>query len=120
MMISSRRCRALAWFLVSAGLLLSAVSGQTPPQDKKAAETPAKKWFVDRTLAVTPAPAPVPALGYRLFPTFSDRKDRNAVPIYLRFAHERSDATKKQLKEKPEQWNKMPLEKLPLAEVKEF
>src|SRR5205085_1223226 len=44
----------------------------------------------------------------------------NAVPLYLRVAHERSDARKKLLREKPEEWNKLPLEKLPLAEVKQF
>jgi hypothetical protein len=119
-MVSLRRCCALTLFFALGGLLLSAVSVQAPPQEKKAAETPAKKWLIDHTLAVTPAPAPVPALEYRLFPTFPERKDGNAVPIYLRFAHERPDATKKQLREKPEQWNKLPLDKLPLAEVKEF
>lgn len=80
----------------------------------------AEKWLVDRAVTVTPAAAPVPALKYRLFPLTSDRKDGNAVPIYLRFAHERLDATRKRLEEKPEEWNKLPLEKLPLGEVKEF
>src|SRR5262249_11758623 len=41
-------------------------------------------------------------------------------PIYLRFAHERADAVKKKLQEKPSEWNKLPLDKLPMAEVKEF
>jgi hypothetical protein len=40
--------------------------------------------------------------------------------MYLRFAHERSDARKKDLWEKPEQWNKLPLDKLPPEEVKKF
>jgi hypothetical protein len=40
--------------------------------------------------------------------------------MYLRFAHERNDAWKKKIREKPEEWNKLPLEKLPRAEVKAF
>jgi len=50
----------------------------------------------------------------------TDRKDGNAVPIYERFAHERTDAWRKQLREKPAEWNKLPLEQLPLPEVKKF
>ena len=33
----------------------------------------------------------MPALRYRLYPSFMERKEGNAVPIYLRFAHERND-----------------------------
>jgi hypothetical protein len=62
----------------------------------------------------------MPALKYRLYPSVTERKEGNAVPIYLRFAHERSDARKKQLREKPAEWNKLPLEKLPLPEVKQL
>jgi hypothetical protein len=99
--------------------LLSTLHGQAPPE-KKADEKPPEKWLIDRTLAVSAAPAPVPALKYRLYPLFSERKEGNAVPIYLRFAHERTDARKKDLREKPAEWNSLPLEKLPLAEVKQF
>jgi hypothetical protein len=42
------------------------------------------------------------------------------VPLYLRFAHERSDERKKNLMEKPPAWNKLALDKLPLGQVKEF
>jgi hypothetical protein len=97
-------------------------SGQEPPAKEKKPEDkpPAEKWLFDRALAVKPAAAPVPALKYRLFPSSFERKPGNAVPIYLRFAHERSDARKKELREKTEAWNKLPLENLPLAEVKAF
>jgi len=115
-----RRGSALAGLVVLAGLL-SPIRGQAPPPaEKKPEEKPAEKWLFDRTLAVSAAAAPVPALKYRFYPMVTERKDGNAVPIYLRFAHERSDARKKELREKPEAWNKLPLEKLPLAEVKQF
>jgi hypothetical protein len=113
-----RRWSALAGLALAVGLL-STLRGEGPPE-KEGAQKPAEKWLVDRGLAVSPAPAPVPAFKYRLFPAVSERKDGNAVPMYLRFAHERSDARKKLLREKPDEWNKLPLEKLPLDEVKAF
>jgi hypothetical protein len=113
-----RRWSVLAGLVLMAGLL-STLRGQAPPE-KKGEDKPAEKWLIDRTLTVSAAPAPLPALKYRLFPQSMERKEGNAVPIYLRFAHERSDARKKLLLEKPEEWNKLPLEKLPLAEVKQF
>lgn len=115
-----RRWSALVGLYLAAGLL-SALQGQTsPPVDKKDADPLADKWLLDRALVVAPAPAPVPALKYRLYPMETERKPGNAVPMYLRFAHERSDARKKKLREKPQEWDKLPLEKLPLAEVKSF
>jgi hypothetical protein len=116
-----RQWSALVLLLVPAGLLLCAVRGDGPPaKEKKAGDRPAQKWFLDRAVTVSAAPAPVPALRYRLFPRLSDLKEGNAVPIYLRFAHERSDARKKELREKTEQWNQLPPDELPLDEVKKF
>ncbi len=115
----SRRWYALVGLVVLAGLL-STHSGQAQPPEKKEGDKPEEKWLVDRTVTVTPARAPVPALKYRLYPAVADRKEGNAVPMYLRFAHDRNDATKKKLSDKSEEWNKLPLDKLPLAEVKEF
>jgi hypothetical protein len=100
--------------------LLCLSGGQAQPPEKKDADKPEEKWLVDRSLTLSPARAPIPALKYRLFPTIGERKEGNAVPMYLRFAHERSDERKKQLREKPEEWNALPLDKLPLTEVKEF
>lgn len=79
-----------------------------------------EKWEEDRSLTVAPKAAPVPVFKYRLFPAAPDRKPGNAAPIYLRFAHERTDQTKKQLAEKPREWNALPLDKLPVKEAKEF
>jgi hypothetical protein len=114
-----RRWSALAALVLLTGLL-SALRGEAPPPEKKGDDKPGDQWLFDRTLTVSPAAAPVPALKYRLYPAFAERKDGNAVPIYLRFAHERTDARKKELREKPEEWNKVPLDRLPLAEVKQF
>ncbi len=107
-----------------AGLVLLAALLPTPhgeaPAGKNEGEKPAEKWFFDRALAVSPAAAPVPALKYRLYPLTTERKEGNAVPIYLRFAHERGDARNRELREKPEAWNQLPLDQLPREEVKQF
>src|SRR5437762_3035373 len=80
------------------------------------AEKPPDEWLLDAAVTILPRSAPLPALKYRFFPLASLRKEGNAVPIYLRFAHERNDATKRTLQHKTEQWNALPLEKLPLKE----
>jgi hypothetical protein len=114
-----RRWSALAGLFLLVGVL-STLHGQAPPAEKKPEEKPADKWLFDRTVAVTPAAAPVPALKYRLYPSEMDRKPGNAVPIYERVTQERTDAWKKHVQLKPDEWNKLPLEKLPLDEVKKF
>jgi hypothetical protein len=116
----SRRWYAYSLLLVLA-LSPSIVRGQDPSvKEKKADEKGAEKWLFDRALTVTATPAPVPNLKYRLYPATMERKPGNAVPIYLRFAHERGDARRKELREKPVEWNKMALKDMPLAEVKAF
>ena len=86
----------------------------------RADEKPAEKWHYDRAVTVSPAGAPVPIFKYRFFPTHTERKDGNAAPIFERFAHERPDARRKELVEKPAEWNKLPLDQLPKAEVKKL
>jgi hypothetical protein len=115
-----RRWSALSLLLTGAVLMFPGVRADAPQAQKKPDDKPAPKWLIDRAMTVSPAPAPVPALKYRLYPSAYDRKPGNAIPLYLRFAHERSDARKKQLREKPPEWNKLPLDKLPMAEVKKF
>jgi hypothetical protein len=115
------RCwSALVVLLAGATLLFSSVRADEPIEKKKAGDKPAPKWLIDREMTVTPAPAPVPALKYRLYPSNSERKPGNAVPIYLRFAHERNQEWRRQIWEKPPEWNKIPLDKLPMKEVKQF
>ena len=115
-----RRWSVLTCLLCAAGAPSARLQAEKPPDNQKASEKSADKWFEVRVVTVSPAPAPVPALRYRLYPSFMERKEGNAVPMYLRFAHERSDAIKKQIREKPQEWNKLPLDKLPLPEVKKF
>jgi hypothetical protein len=97
--------------LVLCVILLPALRAEDPPKEK---------WLMDRAVTISPAAAPVPVLKYRLYPATVERKEGNAVPIYERFAHERTDARKKELREKPAEWNQLPLDQLPLAEVKKF
>jgi hypothetical protein len=119
-MIRLRRWSVLAVLILSCGLL-SALQGQAPPAtEKKDGDKAEEKWLEDHSLAVTPAAQPVPAFKYRLYPPTLERKEGNAVPIYSRLAHERSEAKTKQLQELPLKWNKLPLEQLPLDEVKKF
>jgi hypothetical protein len=80
----------------------------------------ADKWFLDCTLTLSPQAEPRPALEYRLFPLASERKDGNAVPIYLRLNFEQNDAARRDWRETPEKWNQMPINKIPLKEAKEF
>jgi hypothetical protein len=115
-----RRWSALAALALLTGVL-STLHGQTPPPaEKKAEEKPSEKWLLDRTLTISPAAAPSPALKYRLYPSEMERKAGNAVPIYERLTHEQNDAWKKQMHDRPEEWNKLPLEKLPMADVRQF
>jgi hypothetical protein len=91
----------------------SGAADTAPKSDKE-------KWYVDRSITVSPQAAPVPALKYRLFPSSFERKEGNAVPIYLRLMCERNDAARKMLVEMPEKWNALPFDKLPLSEVEPF
>ena len=59
-------------------------------------------------------------MKYRLFPAFSERKEGNAVPIYLRITFEQSDAERRYWTETPKKWNALPVEEIPLTEAKEF
>ncbi len=118
-MILLRRWSVLAVLILTSGLL-SALRGQAPTTTEKKDDKPAEKWMFDRSLAITPAAQPIPALKYRLYPSSMERKEGNAVPIYSRLAHERSEAMTKKLQEEPLKWNKVPLEQLPLDDVKQF
>jgi hypothetical protein len=85
-----------------------------------AAEAPPSRWMFDRWLQVSPQAAPHPSLRYRLLPLYSELKEGNAVPIYLRLIHEQNDAARKYWTETPQRWNALPVDKIPLDEAREF
>jgi hypothetical protein len=86
----------------------------------RAEDKPASPWSVDRTLTVSSQAVPVPAFKYRLFPLNTDLKQGNAVPVYLRLAHEQNDEARKYWTEAPKPWNLMPVDKIPLEEARKF
>lgn len=112
-----RQWSMLAVLLFTIGLLAALHGHAQSPGEKIAGDG---VWLVDRDLSLSPARAPIPALRYRLYPSSWERKPGDAVPIYLRFAHERSDGEKRKLREKPYRWSELPLDKLPRDEVKKF
>jgi hypothetical protein len=116
-MTRSRRWSVLAGLTA---MLAIVVLGAKPPAARSADKPAEQIWLRDLSLTVSPAPAPVPALKYLLFPSIVERKDGNAVPIYLRLAHERTDAGRNQLSENPSKWNKLPLDQIPMKEAQAF
>jgi hypothetical protein len=89
-------------------------------EDRKGEKPPAKKWLLDRALTLTPRGEPAPALKYRLLPAAEELRPGNAVPIYLRLVHGKSDKERRLWVEAPKKWNALPLDRLPLAEAKKF
>jgi hypothetical protein len=111
-----RRWSLLVCACVLSPLWLASLHGDDRAEEAKAED----KWFIDRALTVSARLAPAEALKYRLFPLTSERKDGNAVPMYLRFAQERPEAAKRYLYEHCDQWKDLPLEQIPLAEAHVF
>ena len=89
-------------------LVIVSLTGFVAANDAK--PQPEEKWLIDRTLTLSPQPEPRPALEYRLFPLASDRKDGNAVPIYLRLNFEQNDAARRDWSETPQKWNEAPID----------
>jgi hypothetical protein len=112
----SRRWSVLSLVLFLVALTAGFAFGQAAAKEEKNDA----EWTLDRVLTVSPRAEPIPAFKYRLFPMAPDRKEGNAVPIYLRFAHERNEETKNLLAKKTEEWSQLPLAELPRAEVREL
>jgi hypothetical protein len=112
-----------------AGLMALAVSGQQPPPKEVARDAaPAAQPAPPRnvvTLTVSPAAAPVPVLRYELLPRLRERTPGNAALDYYRAGMLRPnwprdpDESRKQ-DEMVGRWEEMPVEKLPIVEVKKF
>lgn len=86
------------------------------------AQAPAKapQALNPASLAVSPAAEPVPALKYRLLPSFADLKPGDAAPIYLRIRHSTPDGLWNQLMEKWRKWRDVPLDQFPVGEARKF
>ena len=112
-----RRWSAPALFVTLTGAMFAAHQ-PAPAEDAKPPTE--NKWLIDRSLTLTPQPEPQPALEYPLFPLASDRKAGNAVPIYLRLNFEQNDAARRDWSETLRKWNDMPIDKIPLADAKQF
>jgi len=70
-------------------------------------------------LKVQPAPAPKPALRYQLLPELREMEPGNAILGYLKcFMEQQNFFFKKEAVEKREKWAEMPLEDLPVKEVR--
>jgi hypothetical protein len=98
-----------------AAIIAVVLCGTTLAQEQKEGN-----WLVDRAITITPRAEPSPAFAYRLFPTTTQRVEGNAVPIYLRLNFEQSDANRREWRETPTKWNALAIDKIPLAEAKEF
>src|SRR5258708_15681871 len=103
--------------LILAAMLAPSLRAEDQPASP---DKPASPWAIDRSLTISPQSAPVPALTYRLLPLSSELKEGNAVPIYLRLAHEQDDAARKYFAETPRRWNGLPVDKVPLDEARKF
>jgi hypothetical protein len=97
---------------------LHAQANEPPPAATKAAVPQPSPQPVE--LSVWPAAQPSPALRYRLLPLSSELNPGDAAPIYLRLRHELLDARWNEIAEKNEAWGSMPLDKLPMKEVRKF
>src|SRR5260370_23775410 len=119
--------RLRRWY-VPGGLVILTVTTICSPSlqkmacaDQNVSDKPdEQKWLGDRSLNLTPRPVPVPALKYRLFPIAVEMREGNAVPIYLRLAHEQSDSNRRLWREGPAEWNKLPLDQIPIDEARKL
>src|SRR4051812_13760810 len=95
--------------------LVAALSGMILA-DEPARNAPKPKAYSDpRELHLTPKPAPVPALKYRLLPLESERTPGDAAPTYLRLGIEGSTEPKKgEIAQKSDDWSNLPLVQFPV------
>lgn len=115
-----RRSSVLAWPTMLF-LLAAPVRGEAPQTSSKGdSSSTQEKWRFDRSITASPAAEPTPALAYRLWPMVWERKEGNAVPIYLRLNHEQNDAARREWSETPKKWLTIPLKDIPLDQAKEY
>ena len=99
--------------LVCALALISPLSG-------RAAEKPDAAQIVIR-MTVKPMPAPKPALKYQLLPELREMNPGNPIQAYAKcFAEQHNFFFSKDVAEKRELWQKLPLKDLPVSEMQYY
>ncbi|WP_422924538.1 hypothetical protein [Singulisphaera sp. PoT] len=73
-----------------------------------------------KSLALSPSPAPVPALRHRLLPLEAELNPGDAAPIYLRLNAENSPEGLKILAEKPHALLALPFDQFPTTEARKL
>ncbi len=114
-MIRVRRAR-FEWMV----LLLAAGTVVVPKLALAQAAAKAPQPLNPTPLVLSPAAEPVPALKYRLLPSFADLNPGDAAPIYLRIRHATPDGLWNQSMEKWKMWRNVPLDQFPTAEARKF
>jgi hypothetical protein len=85
------------------------------------ADVPKAKEYSDpRELRISPRSAPVPALKYRLLPMESTRTPGDAAPVYMRPGISATEEGKREIEKKSIEWANLPLDQLPIADVRKF
>jgi hypothetical protein len=110
--------------------LALALVGSSPAwaqQSVRPQGVPAVEKFEPKSLTLSPAPEPVPALKYRFLPSSAELTAGDAAPVYLRIRHEQSDEAMNQIKDKTirsdgkgDGWLEIPLKELPVVEARKF
>ena len=98
--------------------LLAAAPAPSHAQTAIASTVPRPAPAADEVpLAITPMPAPVPALKYRLLPTVTQLNPGDAAPIYLRLGYGLPEGEPTASHKQVDAWLALPLDQLPAAEV---
>lgn len=104
--------KKLILLYVIAGVCCAPLCGTALGADKQA-----DKSVEVKTLLLSPAAEPVPAMAYRLLPRQLDKKTGNAALQYYTAAALWPDGDPEELRDKIDQWGDMAVEELPRDEV---
>lgn len=105
------------WFV---GVVTLALAGPSPAQvaiqsNSQRSMDPAPV----KAIQISPASAPSPVFRYRLLPTVGELQPGDAAPIYLRLRYGEHD-TWQQIGSRWTAWSELPLDKLPVEEMRKF